>query len=96
MRGISPASAHGLCAQRKEGLHVNWAKRVLWFVFGVAATGLLMFISTSQAVEPRQELPQRVTALEQRVAALEKHNKDKAEWEAKKERQERNAEKGRP
>ena len=54
---------------------MNWAKRMLWFIFGAAAAGVLMFISTSRAVEPRQSLEQRVATLEQKVAGIEERHK---------------------
>jgi cell shape-determining protein MreC len=50
---------------------MTWAKRMLWFVFGAMAAGLLMVISTSYAVEPRQGLEWRVEQLEGKVAAIQ-------------------------
>lgn len=50
---------------------MNWAKRVLWFASGAVVAGLLMFISTSYAIEPRQGLEWRVEQLEGKVAAMQ-------------------------
>lgn len=49
---------------------MNWAKRTLWFVIGAAATGLLMFISTSRAVAPQCD-NERHAAIERRLNAIE-------------------------
>ena len=68
-------SAHDLCVQRKDGVHMNWAKRILWYVFGAASAGLLIFISSSHAVESGQSLEQRVTILEQKVSSIEERHK---------------------
>jgi Tfp pilus assembly protein PilO len=71
----------------------EWAKRVLCFVLGAVAAGVLIVGSTSYG-EPRQD---RITALEQRVAALEKYNKDReeaAKKEAERERQQRRSNEG--
>jgi hypothetical protein len=68
---------------------MNWAKKVLWFIFGAVATVLLMSVSTSRAVEPRQTLEQRVIALEYRVASLEAANA--AETKERREQQRENS-----
>jgi hypothetical protein len=57
----------------------EWSQRILWFVFGAASLGLLIFISTSYGrrieaplpVEPVQSIEDRVRTLEQKVAAIE-------------------------
>jgi CHASE3 domain sensor protein len=48
------------------------SKNLLSFALGMVVAGVLMVISTANAVEPRQSLEQRITVLEKRVDELAK------------------------
>jgi hypothetical protein len=65
-----------------------WAAKILWFVFGAIAVGMLMFTSAaySKRPEPAQDILQRVESLERRVKALEAVNAAEAK---ERERQDR-------